>query len=395
MAELNINKACIDALPNYNGDPATLGIFLSASEHFLLTFHNENNQQNNEWLLRIIINKLQGRALTLIGSREEATSWNAIKQLLITYFGDQRNIKCLVRDLMNIKIERNETPYMLGMRIQDIRSLILTKLKMEDPNHETRLIKQQMYDGISLDAYINALPERLSDKIRFRNPASLEQAMNLVVEEENVNYYRERSNNLGTNQNYKPTPRLQPSVGQFPRANFNNFMPKFQPKPQTFNTFNRPQINQSTRFNHANSNRFNNNQWPNRQNYNINRGFNTNNNMQNCYQPFRNQSQRIQQRTVPHNFSEPMDTSSGNTRNSGIQRRTNFLKSNNQKPNFTSQELFYHETPQEVQPQSYYFEENHPQNLCYKNKSNDYFQQQENAQQNENFHKVPDDQNAT
>lgn len=385
MAELNINKACIESIPNYNGDPATLSIFIAASEQFLLTFRDEQNAQNNAWLLRIIISKLQGRALTLIGSREEATSWNAIKQLLIAYFGDQRNIKCLVRDLMNVKMERNETPYMLGMRIQDIRSLILTKLRLEEPNEAIRLIKQQMYDEIALDAYINALPEKLSDKIRFRNPNELEQAMNLVVEEENVNYYRERSHGLGSNHNFKLTSRLQPfGPPTPPRHHFNNVTPnKFQfPKPQMFN---RPQMN----WNQSNSNRFNNyNQWRNKSNFNFNNNFNNNHRFQPRPQNFGNQSHRMQQQQQQQQvrtqyYPEPMDTSSGNSRNSGMQRKTNFFKSNNQKPNFISQELFYHGMPEETT-----FEGINKQENQHGISKQGYYYSNEKSSENVNFQEV-------
>ena len=44
----NVNRLCVDAIPTFNGDQSTLGIFISACEKFLTTFAIENNPNQNE-----------------------------------------------------------------------------------------------------------------------------------------------------------------------------------------------------------------------------------------------------------------------------------------------------------------------------------------------------------
>lgn len=144
----------LDAVPNYDGDPATLSNFISACD-YILTFANRTNASDpiNNFLLRTILSKLIGRAAILIGNRDDAVSWPRIKELLIQFFGDQRDENCLVRDLMSLKPEKNETPYQFGIRCQDVRSLILNALKLHENDQVTRRIKTQIYDKHALNVF--------------------------------------------------------------------------------------------------------------------------------------------------------------------------------------------------------------------------------------------------
>lgn len=88
----------------------------------------------------MIISKLEGRALTLIASRENATTWGNIKELLIQHFGDQRDENCLLRDLMSLKPHKSQSPFEFGMHCQDVRSLLLTNLQLKENDDIVRLI---------------------------------------------------------------------------------------------------------------------------------------------------------------------------------------------------------------------------------------------------------------
>lgn len=342
MANSHNQKLYLDAIPSYDGNQATLGIFISACESFLTSFYEEGNDDQNAWLLRLIISKLTGRALTLIASREGLSDWTSYKGLLVSYFGDQRNTKCLVRDLLNLRMDKNETPYQYGMRVQDVRSLILTKLKLEEPNAGVRLIKTQMYDEMALDTFLNTIPERISDKIRLRDPKTLEQAMNLIIEEENVSYYRNRLYNPNANKMYKPVPKMQPAMSMVPRFTPNMpSMPNHYQKPMNFSFNPNQSMNNQAYFHRP----------VNQSMFTPQRSFQNNfaqNNFRNPHN-FSNVHPRFQQPANKPNTNNykptPMDTSSGNTRQTA---KTNFFKPNpNQKPNFVSEELFCQEIQQD------------------------------------------------
>ena len=153
----------LNAIPNFDGDRATLAIFISACDRLLDTFTNRVNiaDPNNEWLLRSILSKLEGRARILIGSREDATNWPRIKELLLQYFSDHRNEDCLVRDLMNLKPRPNEQPYQFGMRIQDVKSLLQTKIRLTVNDENERLMKNRIYDNLALQTYLHGLQGQL------------------------------------------------------------------------------------------------------------------------------------------------------------------------------------------------------------------------------------------
>ena len=47
----------------------------------------------------------------LIGSRIELKTWNEVKRALQLSFGDQRNVDCLIQDLIVLKPFKNKSPY--------------------------------------------------------------------------------------------------------------------------------------------------------------------------------------------------------------------------------------------------------------------------------------------
>lgn len=138
MAVPQLQKHHIDCIPEYDGNPATLAIFIQSSEYLINNFSDPNNIANpqNEFLLRAIIGKLTGRALNLVGSRGNLRNWLSIKNLLLQFFSDQRDENCLVGDLMHLRQGKFESPVNFGHRCQDLLSLLLNKIQLteEDPN---------------------------------------------------------------------------------------------------------------------------------------------------------------------------------------------------------------------------------------------------------------------
>ncbi|WP_253302429.1 hypothetical protein [Wolbachia endosymbiont of Psylliodes chrysocephala] len=315
----------VDTIPNFDGNPHILTVFLDACESLIGQFSDRQNNAAtiNAYILRAIIGKLTGRALSLIGSRSELTVWIDIKNLLILSFGDQRNLDCHVQDLIALHPFKNEPPCRFGMRCQDSRSLIVSKINASNFSPEEKRIRLQNYNDLALKTFIHGLTGQLQNNVRLRNPDSLEQAMAFVVEEENFLYSSQKSN-FSDSQNYrpvnnrnnysKPQQQRQPSQplqkpfysNNFNRfhSNFNNFPRQNNQNFQNQNQFvQRPQFNQSNNFNNQNFNRNSNNfKNPNFGQYSTN--FNRNS------QISRNTNFNNRSNSIP----EPMDTSSGNTR---------------------------------------------------------------------------------
>lgn len=361
-----------DNIPVFDGNPKQLNRFLNSCENFIRAFQNSSNAQDviNICLFDTILSKLRDRAADLICSRSELTTWQSVKDALTLTFSDQRSLDCLIQDLIAMKPQRNETPLQFGMRIQDARSLLFSKLNSTVTEAAEKQIKIKHYDDFALKTFINGLPYNMQLVVRLRQPDSLEKALAYVKEEENFIYFKTGQNpNLHT-QPYKPQPRINQNFTRptsntirHPPPSYRPFIPHYQPN---FNT-------------HTPNFQFNNNtpraQFPNsfQNQYRPFTNTQSANNGKPNWQPFnrlpamqhphfanqrssailRNQQAKsTQSRHVP----EPMDTSSSNSR---IKPRQNFV----------TQELFAQQIENESVPSSseYTFDEQIPDYQNYEN----------------------------
>lgn len=326
-------KLYIDTIPTYDGNPHTLNLFINSCENLFRQFVNPHDVQFNSFLLRAILGKLTGRALSLVGSRIELVEWHQIRDLLQLSFGDQRNIDCLIQDLITLQINKNETPYNFGMRCQDARSLIVAKLNsLPGVPPEEKIIKMNTYNDLALKTFIRGLTGQLQNNIRLRNPNSLEQAMSFVIEEENFLYSTFKTNSLNSH-NYAPNRRMTPSSNSKPFNNFqkSNFSNNNQFRTNYFQQ-QRPSFNTNFNFNRQNT------QFPNtshqnaspQQQYNFNRPNNTNfkptnfpfqkdpyflqrpSEIRRREEPFWKQN-KYRNQQYQNQYPQPMDTSSGNS----------------------------------------------------------------------------------
>lgn len=391
----NFQQYYINAIPTFNGDRATLAIFISASESLLTNFVDRANPNNpqNEWLLRLVISKLEGRARALIGSREDATDWNSIKALLLQYFSDQRDEDCLVRDLMNLRPDGKETPYSFGMRIQDVRSLLQTKVRLTEQDNATRIVKNRVHDNIALQTYLHGLSGQLSLAVRVQKPATLEEAMTIVLEEENFSYAEKHFR--GNSAVPQPKPFLQPHNNFLPnfaknRFSFNQAVSQPFPKVSNFNQFRAPTNFQQN----PNNQPFQRPQgFPRPQNFQRPQQFQGSQNVFNNNQNRFNQSNRNVFRPNPNykpNFTPtPMETSSRNSR---------LFQTNNTQPKFTFEELYHQEVESDaaqlgecsnMTDQQYSDSIDYNQYNDYQSSENDYYpvsEEQELVNEPQNFH---------
>lgn len=314
-----------DNIPNFDGNTRTLSRFITSCEHFLQNHQNRQNpaDQLNVCLFDTVIGKLTGRAADLIASRTELDTWQKIKDSLIITFSDQRSEDCLVQDIITMKLDKNESPQTFGLKLQDARSLLFSKINNSNDAANVKLLKIQQFDDLCLKTFINNLNYHMQLVVRLKDPDSLEQALAFVREEENFIQFKNKSNsntkNMPTgnnNKNKNPfnnaygfghysgnVPRMPHYSGNVPGTTFNNNLFR----PNNFQNFARPNYFNSSNF-VRNPNMPFNNQYTRPQWFNPNTNFN-----------------RSVQRTNTNNnpnrsAPEPMDTSSGNTRINTIQR---------------------------------------------------------------------------
>lgn len=245
----------IDSIPQFSGnDYNTLEIFIEHCESLLQTYINRTNPQDplNSFLIRAIIGKLNGRALMLIGSRPEIRNWDELKDLLRLSFGDQRNLDCLVQELIALKPHKNESFFTFGQRIQKCRSAVASKLKSMNFTKPQCQFRMENYDELSLKTFIRGLTGRIQDMVRLRNPNSLELAISYVLEEENFLYNQKQylgnqsSNHSNSNfnripalKNTQPNTQNYSNLGQRPSYNIprQHYIPNNQHYQSNYNPY--------------------------------------------------------------------------------------------------------------------------------------------------------------
>ena len=324
-----------DNIPLFDGNPKQLNRFINACDNFYNTHKNaDNNAPINTCLFDTILNKLVGRAADQIASRIELTNWPLVKNAIIATFADQRSIDCVLQDIITLKPDRNESPQQFGLRLQDIRSLLFSKVNMSDDERNIKLIKITEYSNLILKTFINGLNYHMQLVVRLKNPNSLEQAMAFTLEEENFLYYKNRSNlniktsannNLQNIPNNKNMPNSHYAANARPPHLRQNYTPQFY---SNFTPHMPIPINQN--FN--NQNRFLGfGQWSKPTPPNLNNNYNFGQRTQFNPRPQFNQN-NIQRpfSTMSRQKPEPMEVSSGNT----------ILKQNQSKPKWISEELF-------------------------------------------------------
>lgn len=215
----------IDTIPNFNGDSSTLEVFLEHCEFLINTYQNVQNIADpiNSFLIRAAISKLSGDALILVGSRPEIREWDQLKDLLRLTFGDQRNLDCLVQEMIIMRPFKNESFFAFGQRIQKGRSGIASKLKSMKLRPDECTFKIKNYDELALKTFIRGLSGRVQDMVRLRNPNSLELAISYVLEEENFMLSQRQNQSIQNSlSNAQRNSQQKPSINH-------NFKSQFRP----------------------------------------------------------------------------------------------------------------------------------------------------------------------
>lgn len=415
-----------DNIPLFDGNTKHISRFITACENFLGAHQDRANVNAplNIALFDTILSKLTGRAADLIASRIELNSWNLVKDAIYATFSDQRSTDCVVQDIITMKPYKSENSLQFGIRLQDARSLLYSKVNASNDPREVKLLKISEYGKLTMKTFINGLDYHMQLVIRLKNPQTLEEAMTHAIEEENFIYFRNRnsvtnkisphSSSIVPNQNKNNIFQSQPVVQtmhrpifhrengnvmhtmptQLPRPTFNAFQHNTTPTQQYHNNFPRNQYQNGSNLAFKGYGQF---RPRSNQTRNFQHGFTNQNQF--------GQSNRLRQFNQNQNFSrgEPMDISSGNT----IIKRALQQQNRPQNRTFTSQELYNQsvetpteeEFPQNPNDESFAFDTpimsnnnfdpytNEENNQCFDSENDNYVDtnfQYENMQQSDN-----------
>ena len=206
LLDTQLLKLYLDTVPLFDGNSLVLHSYIESVRSTFQNFPDDSHRVTHNLILQAVKNKLRGRAQTLIASRTDLTTWDGIQSLLKLTFGDQRDLQYLTHQLTTMRPNKNERPYDFGLRLQQLRAVIITKINDDFPDKQIRDLQIHNYNNIAKTTFITKLPINVQTIVRIKNPNSLEDALNYVLEEEEFQNFAklQQTSTSGISQ---PTPR--------------------------------------------------------------------------------------------------------------------------------------------------------------------------------------------
>lgn len=192
-------KTLMGLIPEYDGKSTTLGDFIAAVDYAY-----EKIAPEDEAIFTLAIkSKLSDRAKTLISSRN-LDSWVEIRNILQGNFGDPRDINSLIRSLTNMTQSKTESPRTFISRIQNILPKIRAAVHQSNEPKQQQIVSIKIYETMALNTILSGLNEPLGINIRSRNPTSIEDAVHHILEEENIQFLKNKKSEFQNTNNQKP-----------------------------------------------------------------------------------------------------------------------------------------------------------------------------------------------
>lgn len=344
----------LKCVPEFDGNPAELQRYLSTSENIINAFYDVNNLNNfqNSYIINSLINKLTGTAKIVINI-QNVRSWIELKETLTNHFADQRDEQCLNRDLILMKQTPGEKPQQFFDRCLHLLNIICAFIDNHENSLDTKKVKREFYKTLTLRTFLAGLQDPLGTIIRGMRPQNLNEALQLIIEEENLRRFKSNNQNQNLHpqkQNINFNNTTQPKRFEF--VNNPPNQSKFPSQPIQYTT--RP-VNQKF-FTHKQV--FGNPKPP--QNVNV-------------FAPKRN--------FIPQSKPTPMSTSTRQSNQFGNNHFQNQNRFQNQKPrqNFISEELFNAENENDIISEDNFENEN----VCYQN-----YEEENDEEQQQNFQEI-------
>lgn len=183
-----IPKEILNIIPNFNGNKRHLNLFLRKCDYIIEKYRGCAEQ--DIYVFHAITSKLTDEAAALASERNDISSWDQLKVLLIQHFGDPRSEECIAIELETLKLKQGESYVEFCNRIQSVKSVLISKVN-QLPDVDIRKSKVSIYGNLALNVFLYNLPENLIRSVRMKMPQTLEKALEFVLED--VNFYEQYS----------------------------------------------------------------------------------------------------------------------------------------------------------------------------------------------------------
>lgn len=226
-------------IPTFNGNRKEAAAWVQDAEQTLNLFDEYKNDICYGQIIRSIKNKVTGEAREILIASGNPTTWEEIKEILLTAYGDRRDLTSHIQSLFYIRQgKKNLTEYYNKMRTIDtaIKSSVAN---MDDYKSHTKVINS-FVSLITLTRFIDGLNEEISMHIRSCRPETLEHAYEITQQYSNA-AYRHKLDRKTNN----PTPfaKQQNEEQGKNKPTYSNANPRYGDRTPSGKFKNRPQTN--------------------------------------------------------------------------------------------------------------------------------------------------------
>lgn len=227
-------------IPTFSGNKKEALAWVQDAEQTLGLFDQYKDDICYGQIIRSIKNKVTGEAKEILIASGNPTTWDEIKEILLTAYGDRRDLTSHIQSLFYIRQGKKTLPEYYN-KIRTIDTAIKSSAaNMDDYKAHTRVINS-FINLITLTRFVDGLNEEISMHVRSCRPETLEHAYEITQQYSNA-AYRHKLDRKTNN----PTPFAKQQTGERDKIKTNNFNANARPADRTpSGKFkNRPQLDE-------------------------------------------------------------------------------------------------------------------------------------------------------
>lgn len=250
----------VKLLNTFDGNPTELIGWLCEVESIYNMYRNlPRDSVQFDLLARTIKRKIIGEAASVLNANNVGIDWVQIKNTLLLYYKDKRELKTLDTELSNVKRRPNESLNGYFSRVNELLSSIIAQIQTDPVFNGHANSHISWFREKALDSFIRGLERPLSLHVKTSKPENLLRALNLCLEYYNLDA---RTAPFQDRHTHAPIPRPRGFPERpIPPPRRESFQPV--PAPRLFQPAPAPRFFQQTSNMHYSRNPFQNyNQFP-------------------------------------------------------------------------------------------------------------------------------------
>lgn len=170
-------------LNSFDGKPSDLLAWLTDVEGIYNMFREAGATEAQLSLIeRSVRRKIKGEAADVLNANNITHDWPSIKNTLILYYRDKRDIKTLDYELTSIRKAGNETLASYYSRVNELLAAIIAQLQTEDKYYLHVTSHTEFFRDKAVDAFIRGLEKPLCFLLKTHNPKTLSQAYQFCLD---------------------------------------------------------------------------------------------------------------------------------------------------------------------------------------------------------------------